>query len=217
MTLTVRLTYANVCQMREIVKVRMVAGSVVISLPQSVLDPVGLKAGDRVVIEAEPPRLIITKEGRTMTSSERLELEIDLLHKKKAALQSDLYYKEGQYNNAMPCEEGMADEAVAALIMSEIVRDRDRLDVEIAEKKIQLHDIRGGGVKMVDDEMRFPYPFNGQPNSTVVVPCSAMVQGEDWIKSRIEGWFRDHGKPKTGETKRIPDYQFDPHLSQPTG
>ena len=133
--------------MREIVKVRTVAGSIVVSLPQSVLDPVGLKPGDRVVVEAEPPRLIISKEGKTMTSSERLELEIDLLEKKKTALQSDLYYKEGQYHNNMPCEEGMSDSTVAMLAISEIIRDRDRLDVEIAEKRIQLHDIRGGGVR----------------------------------------------------------------------
>jgi antitoxin component of MazEF toxin-antitoxin module len=66
--------------MREIVKVRTVAGSVVVSLPQSVLDPVGIKSGDRVVVEAAPPRrLIISKEGETMTSSQRMELEATLV------------------------------------------------------------------------------------------------------------------------------------------
>jgi antitoxin component of MazEF toxin-antitoxin module len=43
--------------MREIVKVRSVAGSLVVSLPQSVLETVGLKEGDRVVVEAAPPRI----------------------------------------------------------------------------------------------------------------------------------------------------------------
>ncbi len=134
--------------MREIVKVRTVAGSIVVSLPQSVLDPVGIKAGDRVIVEAAPPRrLIITKEGKTMTSAERLELEIDLLKKKKNALQSDIEYKESQYNKSMPCEEGMQDNDVAILMMSQLVRDRDRLDVEIAEKKLRLYDIQGGSVK----------------------------------------------------------------------
>jgi antitoxin component of MazEF toxin-antitoxin module len=134
--------------MREIVKVRTVAGSIVVSLPQSILDPIGIKAGDRVIVEAAPPRrLIITKEGRTMTSAERLELEIDLLEKKKNALQSDIQYKESQYNNSMPCEEGMQDNNVAILMMSQLVRDRDRLDVEIAERKLQLYDIQGGSVK----------------------------------------------------------------------
>jgi antitoxin component of MazEF toxin-antitoxin module len=58
--------------MREILKLRVVAESVVVSLPQSVLEPAGLAAGDRVIVEAASPnRLIITKEGKTMTSSER--------------------------------------------------------------------------------------------------------------------------------------------------
>jgi len=130
--------------MREIVKVRTVAGSVVVSLPQSILAPVGIKAGDRVVVEASPPRrLIISKEGKTMTTTQRLELEIDLLEKRKKALSSNLQYKERQYNSSMPCDEGMSDDSVAILIMSELVRDRDKLDVEIAEKKLELYDIQG--------------------------------------------------------------------------
>jgi antitoxin component of MazEF toxin-antitoxin module len=130
--------------MKEFVKVRTVAGSVVVSLPQSVLAPVGIKAGDRVVVEAAPPRrLIITKEGETMTSTQRLELEIDLLEKKKKALASDLRYKERQYNSCMPCEEGMADNEIAILIMSSLVRDQDQVDVEIAEKRLELYEIQG--------------------------------------------------------------------------
>ena len=128
-------------------KVRTVAGSVVVSLPQSVLEPVGLKAGDRVIVEAAPPRrLIITKEGKTMSSSERLELEMDLLEKRKRAIESDVCYKERQYNSNMPCEEGMSDESVAILILSQLARDRDRLDVEIADKRMQLYDLQGGTV-----------------------------------------------------------------------
>lgn len=134
--------------MREIVKARTVAGSVVISLPQTILEPIGLKAGDRVVVEAAPPRrLIITKEGATMTSTERLQLEIGLLEKKKRALESDLSYKVEQYNRNMPCDEGMSDNDVALLIFKQIARDRDQLDVEIAEKQIDLYDIQGGVVQ----------------------------------------------------------------------
>src|SRR5271165_6103949 len=118
--------------MREIVKVRTVAGSLVVSLPQSVLEPVGIKEGDRVVVEAEPPRrLLITKEGNVMTSTQHLEMEIDLLEKRKTALESDLSYKERQYNSSMPCDEGMSDNDVAILVMMSLVRDRDRLSVEI--------------------------------------------------------------------------------------
>jgi hypothetical protein len=34
----------------------------------------------------------------------------------------------------------------AALVFHELLRDRDRLDVEIAEKRIVLYDLQGGAV-----------------------------------------------------------------------
>jgi len=136
--------------MRETVKVRSVAGSLVVSLPQSVLEPVGLKEGDRVIVEAAPPRrLVITKEGKTMTSTQQLEMEIDLLEKKKTATESDLRYKARQYNDNMPCEPGMEDNDVAFLMLMSIERDRDRLDVEIAEKRMELYSIQAGEVSEV--------------------------------------------------------------------
>lgn len=56
--------------MGEIVKVRMVAGSLVISLPQSILKPLEIKAGDRLIIEPfpreNPRQLVLTKENPTM-------------------------------------------------------------------------------------------------------------------------------------------------------
>src|ERR1700733_6375267 len=150
----------NICEhmgMRETVKVRSVAGSLVVSLPQSVLEPVGLKEGDRVVVEAAPPRrLVITKEGKTMTSTQHLEMEIDLLEKKKTAAESDLRYKARQYNDNMPCEEGMSDNDVAFLILMSIERDRDRLDVEIAEKRLELYNLQAGEVSTDPEETSEP-------------------------------------------------------------
>ena len=128
-------------------KVRSVAGSLVVSLPQSVLEPVGFKEGDRVVVEAAPPRrLIVTKEGVAMTSTEHLDMEIDLLEKKKKAIESDLRYKEHQYNKNIPCEPGLEESDTAFAILMELVRDRDKLDVEIAEKRIELYNLQGGEV-----------------------------------------------------------------------
>jgi hypothetical protein len=79
-----------------------------------------------------------------MTSTQRVELEIDLLEKKRQALDSDLDYKARQHNDSMPTEEGMADASVALLILTGLKRDRDRLDAEIAEKKLALYDLQGG-------------------------------------------------------------------------
>jgi antitoxin component of MazEF toxin-antitoxin module len=150
--------------MRETVKVRSVAGSLVVSLPQSVLEPVGLKEGDRVIVEAAPPRrLVITKEGKTMTSTQHLEMEIDLLEKKKKATESDLRYKARQYNGNMPCEEGMSDNDVAFLILMSIERDRDLLDVEIAEKRLELYTIQAG-------EVSEPATVPEEPHAPVAQP-----------------------------------------------
>ena len=78
-----------------------------------------------------------------MTTSERLELEIELLEKKTAALKSDITYKNYQYENNTPCEPGMDGDVGPLLLMSGLERDRARLDVEIAEKRMQLYDILG--------------------------------------------------------------------------
>ena len=130
--------------MRELLKIREVAGSTVVTLPQSILDPIGLRPGDRVLVEATPPRRItLTKEGATMQSTARLELEIDVLEKRRQALESDLAYKGRQHETSMPCDEGMSDPDVALLLMSRLARDRDRLDFEIAQKKIELYDLLG--------------------------------------------------------------------------
>ena len=78
-----------------------------------------------------------------MNSSERLEREIDLLEKRKQALESDIRYKAKQHNDSMPTEEGMEDPDVALLVLSGLERDRDQLDVEISEKKLALYDLQG--------------------------------------------------------------------------
>lgn len=66
------------------------------------------------------------------------------------------------------------------------------------------------------DEMRLPYPFTGQAHSEVRVSRTAMVQGEAWVKARVEGWFKNHERPQPGTSIRIRDYQFDPNLFQPS-
>jgi len=81
-----------------------------------------------------------------MTSTERLEFEIDLLEKKKRAIESDQAYKLEQYNSSFFTEDGMSHDSFP-LIMRELNRDRDHLDVEIAEKRLDLYDLRGRGVE----------------------------------------------------------------------
>lgn len=130
--------------MRELLKIREVAGSTVVTLPKPVLDLIGLRPGDRVLVEATPPRrIMLTKEGATMQSTARLELEIDLLEKRRQALESDLAYKRRQHEKSMPCDDGMSDPDVALLLMSSLTRDRDCLNSEIAQKKLEMYDLLG--------------------------------------------------------------------------
>src|SRR5208282_6023881 len=83
--------YVNVCEVaRDIVKLRKVAGSMVISIPQTILAEMEIFEGDRVLIEASPPnRLVITKEMQNMPNTQRAELELGVLVARKAALQLD--------------------------------------------------------------------------------------------------------------------------------
>lgn len=61
---------ASASRTRAIVKARKVAGSVVISLPAEVRKPLGIEAGDKVLVEVAwedgnsvpPEYLIVTKE-----------------------------------------------------------------------------------------------------------------------------------------------------------
>ena len=78
-----------------------------------------------------------------MPSTQKLELEIGVLESRKTAIESDLAYKREQHNSSMPCDEGMSDKNVAGLIMSSLVRDRDRLLAEIAGKRLALFDVVG--------------------------------------------------------------------------
>jgi antitoxin component of MazEF toxin-antitoxin module len=188
--------------MRELVKIREVAGSVVVTLPQSILDPLGLKAGDRVLLEASPPRrIIITKEGATMPSTARLELEIELLEKRKRALESDLRYKGRQYNANMPSDEGMSDPDVAVLVLSGLERDRDRMDVDITEKKLELYDLQGGETgDMADSRTTRPANPAGEPEHEVgdethaaqIFQAAAQLAGADGKKPFSRMSVRDH-------------------------
>lgn len=76
-------------------------------------------------------------------------MEIDLLEKKKKAFDSDLRYKGRQYNDCMPFEPEMRDNGVAFLTLMSIERDRDRLDVEIAQKRLELYSLQAGEVPEV--------------------------------------------------------------------
>src|SRR5260370_24023503 len=95
---------------REIAKVRRGAGSMVVTIPQPVLDDVQIEEGDKVLLESLPPdRIFIMKEHKKMPSARRAELELEILESRKNLLESEMAYVVTQNNKNMPCEPGMDD------------------------------------------------------------------------------------------------------------
>jgi antitoxin component of MazEF toxin-antitoxin module len=130
--------------MREILKVRKVGGTLVVTLTQAVLEEVKLDEGDRVLIEALPPRrILISKEGKTVSNTRRLELEIEALEAKRTAIQSDLDYKHYQYKEGMPCEPGLDNESIAGLAFHDLRHKRDEATAAIAQKRLELFELQG--------------------------------------------------------------------------
>ena len=127
---------------REFVKVRRVAGSIVVTLTQDVLAEVHIKEGDKVLVESLPPRrIILTKEQKKMPNSRRVELELGLLKSRKAALESELTYAIAQNNLNMPCDPGMDDAGIVELRIRKLEYDRDQFAVEIAQKELEMFEV----------------------------------------------------------------------------
>jgi antitoxin component of MazEF toxin-antitoxin module len=129
---------------RDIVKVRKVGGTLVVTLTQAVLEQIGFSEGDRVLVEAVPPRrIIISKEESKMPNTRRIELEIQALEAKQKAIESDIEYKIFQDNKSMPVDEGMNDPSVAELILHGLNHERDTVAASIAEKRLELFELQG--------------------------------------------------------------------------
>jgi antitoxin component of MazEF toxin-antitoxin module len=126
------------------VKVRRVGQTLVVTLTQEVLRQVPLVEGDRVLIEPLPPRrIILSKEEKTMPTTKRLELELGVLKSKLKSKESSLTFLETQHNLDMPVEDAATDDKVFELTMRQLVRDRDQVAMEIAEKELSLFDAQG--------------------------------------------------------------------------
>ena len=129
---------------RDIIKVRKVGGTLVVTLTQAVLAKVQLEEGDRVMIEAVPPkRIIISREEEPMSNTQRTELELEVLKGRKAALDSQLEFVVAQNNLNMPLQEGLDDSSIVELTIRQITHDRDKVTVELAQKRLEFFDLQG--------------------------------------------------------------------------
>lgn len=128
---------------RDILKVRKVGGTLVVTLSQGVLEQVPLDEGDRVLIEALPPRrILISKEAPNMAngqSTRRLELEIKILESKRDSFDSQVSAEVAEYNvNGSTGDSDYLDARVKYLNA-----ERDKVAVELAEKELALFDLQG--------------------------------------------------------------------------
>jgi len=127
---------------RDILKVRKVGGTLVVTLTQGVLEQVPLDEGDRVLIEALPPRrILISKEAPNMAngqSTRRLELEIEILEAKRDSFDSQVSAAVAEYNIGGTIDSDVLDSHVKSLNA-----ERDKVAVELAEKKLEIFDLQG--------------------------------------------------------------------------
>lgn len=129
---------------REILKVRKVGGTLVVTLTQAVLEQIPIAEGDRVLIEAVPPkRILISKEETVMPNTRRSELELQVLEARHEALDTEISYVIAQNNLNMPTEPGMNDADIVELRLKQLQHERGKVAVNIAEKRLELFELQG--------------------------------------------------------------------------
>ena len=83
----------------------------------------------------------------------------------------------------MPCDKGMDDSSVAGLILEGIQRDRDRLEVDLAEKRIQLYEVQAG------DTLQVAAPSPVQANGSLAeAPFTLRVPAQSLHRLK-KGWY----------------------------
>lgn len=119
---------------------RKVGGTLVVTLTQGVLEEVPLAEGDRVLIEALPPRrILISKEVPDVPSTRRIELELQILEAKRESFESQMAYAVADYNlNGSQGDSEYLDGSLKYL-----TSERDKIAVAIAEKKLELFELQG--------------------------------------------------------------------------
>jgi hypothetical protein len=124
---------------RDILKVRKVGGTLVVTLTQGVLEQVPMAEGDRILIEALPPKcILISKEEKTVPNTRRIELELQILEAKRESFGSQMSHAVAEYNNHGGIE---SDDLEVMLKYWE--SERDKVAVTIAEKNLELFELQG--------------------------------------------------------------------------
>lgn len=134
--------------MRDIVKVRKVGETLVVTLTHAVLSEVDLAEGDRVLVGPLPPkRIIITKEGKAVANTQRARLEMDVLEQKKRALESEIEFIVAQKNLNVQVDPAAGEVDKAEPRLKQLQWERDKLDLQLAEKRLEMFELQGASTE----------------------------------------------------------------------
>jgi antitoxin component of MazEF toxin-antitoxin module len=124
---------------RDILKVRKVGGTLVVTLTQSILNRIPLTEGDRVLIEALPSkRILISREEDRVPAARRAELELGVLEARRQALESEIDEAVADYS-----QRSSDDDRDLAVFVKERTAARDKVAIQIAEKRLELFELQG--------------------------------------------------------------------------
>jgi len=107
----------------------------VVTLTQGVLAGVQLEEGDRVLVEALPPRrILISKEVPNMPNTRRIELQLQILEVKHRSLESQIAHEVTQYNLGGSSADSLELDARVKCLQWE----QDKVALAVAEKNLEL-------------------------------------------------------------------------------
>ena len=134
--------------MRDRVKVRKVGGSLIITLTKSVAEEMDVSEGDSLMMETlNNQRIMLIKEADDMPATQTVELELEVLERRKAAIEAETALAIHEYSNSMPTVHPyIGDETIMESTMRQWRWEIAKLDTSIAKKRLQLFEI-GGRVK----------------------------------------------------------------------
>lgn len=123
---------------RDFVKARRVGDSMVVTLTASILAALSLEEGDRLLLETDGKgRLVMSKEeGMPEVTTKELELEIEILQKRKFAKEKERARAVTHHNRGGHPD--FDDDGVMELVMADLNLEIAELDAELAEKRLEL-------------------------------------------------------------------------------
>ncbi len=127
------------------VKARRVGDSVVITLAKAIMEETGISDGDSLLLEAlAEGRILIAKEENVVSIPKKLELELEVLKGRKYTIQTEMELAVHEHNSGMPtAHPGIENDAIMEGSIREWTWESRKVELEIAQKQLQLYELTG--------------------------------------------------------------------------